>query len=145
MKDLIIGFITKFYEAIIITLMVFLFLALCWGGFKTWQSNHWQTKFEGADAKYQLELNKEKQKYIDDLTEIQRQQNESMQEILTAVNAAGMNYETVRIEHEKITETLNRELQTIINDPIYRNNCFNANGVQLANQAKNNSGNAKPP
>lgn len=145
MKELIQAFIAKFYEAIIITLMVFLFLALCWGGFKTWQSNHWKGKFEGVDTKYQLELNEVKQKHIDDLAKIQREQNESMQKILTVVNAAGINHETFRIEHEKFTETLNRELQTVINDPSYRNNCFNANGVRLANEAKNNSGNANPP
>lgn len=145
MKDLIQGIVTKFYEAIIITLMVFLLLALLWGGFKTWQSNHWQTKYEGADAKHQLALNEEKQKHIDDLAEIQRKQNESMQDILIAVNAAGLNYETFRIEHEKFTETLNRELQTVIADASYQSICFNADGVQLANQAKNNSSGTKPP
>ncbi|WP_312317217.1 hypothetical protein [Acinetobacter variabilis] len=145
MKDLIQGIVTKFYEAIIITLIVFLFLALCWGGFKTWQSSHYKTKFENADAKHQLALNEEKQKHIDDLAEIQRMQNESMQDILVAVNAAGMNYETFRIEHEKATETINNKLQTVVNDALYKSICFNAGGVHLANEAKNGSGSAKPP
>lgn len=139
------AFIAKFYEAVIIVLTAFLLIALLWGGFKTWQASHYKTKFENADAKHQLALNKEKQKHIDDLAEIQRKQNESMQDILNAVNAAGINYETFRIEHEKVTETINNKLQTVVTDALYKSICFNAGGVQLANEAKNGSGSAKPP
>ncbi len=95
-KELITGLVTKFYEAIIITLMVFLLLALCWGGFKTWQSSQYKSKFKGAEAAYQLKLNQQKQQHIDDLTEIQRKQNESMQDILIAVNASEINYEDIQ-------------------------------------------------
>lgn len=132
------AFISKFYETVIIVMAVFLLAALVWGGY-------YKFKFDAAEPKFQLELSKVKQEHIDALTEIQRKQNESMQDVLIAVNAAGMNYETMRIEHEKVTETLNRKLQTVITDALYKSICFNASGVQLANEAKNGGGSAKPP
>ncbi len=51
---------------------------------------------------------------------------------------------TFRIEHEKFTETINSKLQAVVNDALYKSICFNADGLQLVNEAKNGSGNAKP-
>ncbi|WP_312080045.1 hypothetical protein [Acinetobacter schindleri] len=130
--------IAKFHEAVIIVMAVFLLAALTWGAY-------YKFKFDAAEPKFQLELSKAKQEHIDALVAIQNKQNESMQDILVAINAAGINYETFRIEHEKVTEALNRKLQTVIADTLYQSICFNAGGVQLANEAKNGSGSAKPP
>jgi hypothetical protein len=132
------AFIAKFYEAVIIILTAFLLVALIWGGYYKYQ-------FNTVEPKFQLELAQEKQKHIDDLKEIQRIQIEALSDIQISINAAGINYETMRIEHEKVTEALNRKLQTVIADTLYQSICFNAGGVQLANEAKNGSGSAKPP
>ena len=132
------AFIAKFYEAVIIILTAFLLVALIWGGYYKYQ-------FNTAEPKFQLELAQEKQKHVDDLKEIQRIQIEALSDIQISINAAGINYETMRIEHEKVTEALNRKLQTVIADTLYQSICFNAGGVQLANEAKNGSGSAKPP
>ena len=132
------AFIAKFYEAVIIILTAFLLVALIWGGYYKYQ-------FNTAEPKFRLELAQEKQKQIDDLKEIQRIQIEALSDIQISINAAGINYETMRIEHEKVTEALNRKLQTVIADTLYQSICFNAGGVQLANEAKNGSGSAKPP
>lgn len=132
------AFIAKFYEAVIIILTAFLLVALIWGGYYKYQ-------FNTVEPKFQLELAQEKQKHIDDLKEIQRIQIEALSDIQISINAAGINYETFRIEHEKVTEALNRKLQTVIADTLYQSICFNAGGVQLANEAKNGSGSAKPP
>lgn len=130
--------IAKFHEAVIIILTAFLLVALIWGGYYKYQ-------FNTVEPKFQLELAQEKQKHIDDLKEIQRIQIETLSDIQISINAAGINYETMRIEHEKVTEALNRKLQTVIADTLYQSICFNAGGVQLANEAKNGSGSAKPP
>lgn len=132
------AFIAKFYEAVIIILTAFLLVALIWGGYYKYQ-------FNTVEPKFQLELAQEKQKHIDDLKEIQRIQIEALSDIQISINAAGINYETMRIEHEKVTEALNRKLQTVITDTLYQSICFNAAGVQLANEAKNSGGSTKPP
>lgn len=144
-KTTIQTFLAKFYEAVIVILAAFSLAVVLFAGFKTWQADHYKTKFEGAEAGYQVKLSEEKQQHINDLAKIQAEQIKAMGDIQNAVNAAGINFETMRIEYSKFTEQINRELQTVIADPSYRNNCFNANGVQLANKAKNDSGNAKPP
>ena len=130
--------IAKFHEAVIIILTAFLLVALIWGGYYKYQ-------FNTVEPKFQLELAQEKQKHIDDLKEIQRIQIEALSDIQISINAAGINYETMRIEHEKVTEALNRKLQTVITDTFYQSICFNAAGVQLANEAKNSGGSTKPP
>lgn len=62
-KEIITGFITKFYEAIIITLMAFLLLVLIGLGVQTWRVNHWQTKYQGADAECVERINKVNRAY----------------------------------------------------------------------------------
>ena len=144
-KTIIQPFLAKFYETVIITMAVFLLVVILFLGFKTWQADHYKTKFEGAEAGYQVELAKEKQKHINDLVRIQAEQITALGDIQDAVNAAGINFETMRIEYSKFTEQVNRELQAVIADPSYLSMCFNNDGVQLANKAKNSSANAKPP
>lgn len=139
------AFLAKFYEAVIITLTAFLLAVVLFAGFKTWQADHYKTKFEGAEAGYQVELSEEKQKHINALTEIQTEKIRALGDVQNAVNAAGINFETMRIEYSKFTEQINRELPAVIADPSYLSMCFNANGVQLANKAKNGGGNAKSP
>lgn len=144
-KTTIQTFLAKFYEAVIVILAAFSLAVVLFAGFKTWQADHYKTKFEGAEAAYQVKLSEEKQQHINDLAKIQAEQIKALGDVQNAVNAAGINFETMRIEYSKFTEQINRELQTVIADPSYLSMCFNANGVQLANKAKNDSGNAKPP
>ena len=59
MKDLITGFITKFYEAVIIFLAVFLLLALIGFGVQTWRVSSWQDEYALLDSKYQTDLAKD--------------------------------------------------------------------------------------
>lgn len=58
MKDLITGFITKFYEAVIIFLAAFLLLVLIGFGVQTWRVFSWQDDYALLDAKYQTDLAK---------------------------------------------------------------------------------------
>ena len=58
MKTLITGFIAKFYEAVIITMAVFLLLVLIGFGVQTWRVSAWQDDYALLDAKYQTDLAK---------------------------------------------------------------------------------------
>ena len=58
MKDLITGFITKFYEAVIIALAAFLLLALIGFGVQTWRVSSWQDDYALLNSKYQTDLAK---------------------------------------------------------------------------------------
>lgn len=70
-KTTIQTFLAKFYLAVIVILTVFLLSAVLFAGFKTWQADHYKTKFEGAEAGYQVKLSEEKQQHINDLSAIQ--------------------------------------------------------------------------
>ena len=58
MKELITGFITKFYEAVIISLAAFLLIALIGFGVQTWRVSAWQDDYALLDAKYKTDLAK---------------------------------------------------------------------------------------
>ena len=58
MKEIITGFITKFYEAVIIALAAFLLLALVGFGIQTWRVSSWQDDYALLDSKYQTDLAK---------------------------------------------------------------------------------------
>ncbi|MGE8624030.1 hypothetical protein [Acinetobacter schindleri] len=58
MKELITGFITKFYEAVIIFLAAFLLLALIGFGIQTWRVSSWQDDYALLKSKYQTDLAK---------------------------------------------------------------------------------------
>ncbi len=56
MKELTTGFITKFYEAVIIFLAAFLLLALIGFGVQTWRVSSWQDDYALLESKYQTDL-----------------------------------------------------------------------------------------
>lgn len=58
MRKLITGFITKFYEAVIISLAAFLLIALIGFGVQTWRVSAWQDDYALLDAKYKTDLAK---------------------------------------------------------------------------------------
>ncbi|OOD20958.1 hypothetical protein [Acinetobacter baumannii] len=58
MKKLITGFITKFYEAVIISLAAFLLIALIGFGVQTWRVSAWQDDYALLDAKFKTDLAK---------------------------------------------------------------------------------------
>ena len=52
------AFIAKFYETVILIMAVFLLLTLSGLGVQTWRANHWEAKYQGADAECVERINK---------------------------------------------------------------------------------------
>lgn len=50
------AFLAKFYETVIITLAVFLLLAITALGIQSWRINHYKSEFTLLDAKYKTEV-----------------------------------------------------------------------------------------
>lgn len=102
MKELITGFITKFYEAVIISLAAFLLLAFIGFGIQTWRVSSWQDDYALLDSKYQTDLakaeastekakadalTKEKQ-WSEKLLKAEIQHREDIQQIIADSNSA---------------------------------------------------------
>lgn len=113
MKDLITGFITKFYEAVIIFLAVFLLLALIGFGVQTWRVNHWESKAQNA-----------KTDCYNKISEMLQEQQKALAEKQNIINQVSADYEKAKSEQRVQVETVTREVQKIIECPVYLNSCF---------------------
>ncbi|NHB57038.1 hypothetical protein G9F32_03190 [Acinetobacter sp. 194] len=122
MKDLIQAFIAKFYQAVIIVLTAFLLLSFVGLGVQTWRASHWKTKAVNAEKKCNTEKLEIREKQIE---ELQKKQNE--------INKVSADYETEKSKQRVQVETVTRELQTIIERPVYQQSCFDDSGLQQLN------------
>lgn len=133
MKDIIQAFIAKFYQAVIITMAVFLLLTLSGLGVQTWRVGYWKEKAQSAESDCNAKILKLKE---DQLTELQNKQNE--------INKVSADYEAEKSKQRVQVETVTREVQKIIERPVYLNSCFDDSGLQQLNSLIA-SGAGKPP
>lgn len=102
MKDLITGFITKFYEAVIITLTAFLLLVLIGFCIQTWRVSSWQDDYALFNSKYQTDLAKaealtekakadalaKEKQWSEKLLKVEIQHREDIKQIIADSNSA---------------------------------------------------------
>ena len=112
-----------------IAIAVFFFL---WVG-QIAYTNHLSGKLKDAESKCQAKIQEIEQKHLKALAEKQN-----------AINQVSADYETLKSEQRVQVETVTREVQKIIEQPVYRNDCFDDDGVQQLNSLIA-SGASKPP
>lgn len=120
--NLIQAFLAKFYQAIIIVMAVFLLLSFIGLGVQTWRVNYWEIKAQNAKSDCYDKIQEMELKRIKDL---QDKQNE--------INQVSSDYEAEKSNQKVRVETVTRELQTIIERPVYFNNCFDGDGLSKLN------------
>lgn len=104
---------------------------LIYGFFQTWQSNSLTGDLNKANAdcktKVQQEVDKAVKPYLD--------AEKKAQEL---ANKAGEQYEESKEVERVKTETITREVQKIVERPVYiHTNCFDDDGVSAVNAAGN--------
>ncbi|WP_373684814.1 hypothetical protein [Acinetobacter sp. YH12064] len=96
-------------------------------------TNHLSGKLRKAHEQCNAKIQEIEQKHLKALAEKQNQ-----------INQVSADYETLKSEQRIKTETVTREVQKIIEQPVYRNDCFDSDGVQQLNSLIA-SGASKPP
>lgn len=96
-------------------------------------TNHLAGKLRKADEQCNAKIQEIEQKHLKALAEKQN-----------LINQVSADYETLKSEQRVQVETVTREVQKIIERPVYRNDCFDSDGVQQLNSLIA-SGASKPP
>lgn len=120
--NLIQAFLAKFYQAVIITMAVFLLLSFIGLGAQTWRVNYWEAKAQKAKGDCYDKIQELELKRIEDL---QTKQNE--------INKVSSDYESEKSKQKVRVETVTREVQTIVERPVYLNACFDDDGLSKLN------------
>lgn len=118
------AFIAKFYELIIYFLLALLIGFGLWGGWQKYKRTQAEYKVLNAEIICQNKIEKILKPYLD--AEKQGQKN---------ANEAAKNYEQQKEVERSKSETITREVQTVIERPVYINTCFDDDGVHLVNAA----------
>ncbi len=112
-----------------VAIAVFFFL---WVG-QIAYTNHLSGKLREASEQCTTKIQEIEQKHLKALAERQNQ-----------INQVSADYEATRSEQRVQVETVTREVQKIIDRPMYLNHCFDDNGVSAINSLIA-SGTSKPP
>lgn len=96
-------------------------------------TNHLSGKLRKANQQCTAKIQQIEQKHLKALTEKQNQ-----------INQVSVDYEATRSEQRVQVETVTREVQKIIDRPVYLNHCFDDDGLQQLNSLIA-SGVGKPP
>ncbi len=96
-------------------------------------TNHLSKKLRVASEQCNAKIQEIEQKHLKALAEKQN-----------LINQVSADYETLKSEQRVQVETVTREVQKIIERPVYRNDCFDDDGVQQLNSLIA-SGASKPP
>ncbi len=112
-----------------IAIAVFFFL---WVG-QIAYTNHLAKKIRVAEQQCTEKIQQIEQKHLKALTEKQNQ-----------INQMSSDYEATRSEQRVQVETVTREVQKIIDRPVYLNHCFDDDGLQQLNSLIA-SGAGQPP
>lgn len=96
-------------------------------------TNHLSGKLRKASEQCTAKIQQIEQKHLKALTEKQNQ-----------INQMSADYEATRSEQHVQVETVTREVQKIIDRPVYLNHCFDDDGLQQLNSLIA-SGASKPP
>ena len=89
-------------------------------------TNHLSGKLQKAETKCTAKIQEIEQKQLKALAE---KQNE--------INKVSADYETAKSAQHRQVETVTREVQKIVEHPIYLNNCFDDSGLQQLNSLIN--------
>lgn len=116
--------IAKFYELIIYALLVLLLCALVFGGWQKYKRAQAENKVLNAEIACNGRVEEALKPYKDAEKKSQEKANEVSEE-----------YETTREAERVRTEYITRDVQKIVERPIYINNCFDTDGVSAVNQA----------
>lgn len=85
-------------------------------------TNHLSGKLRKADQQCTAKIQEIEQKHLKALTEKQNQ-----------INQVSADYEATKSEQRVQVETVTREVQKIIDRPVYLNHCFDDSGVSAIN------------
>lgn len=96
-------------------------------------TNHLSGKLRKADQQCTAKIQEIEQKHLKALTEKQNQ-----------INQVSADYEATKSEQRVQVETVTREVQKIIDSPVYLNHCFDDSGVSAINSLIA-SDTSKPP
>lgn len=127
------AFVAKFYEAIILVLMAFLLVGGLFGGFKTWQAHHYKTQLENAELKCKQEKDAIHTKHQTEVNKAQKAYQEALLQQQYEINQLSVDYEQAKSERKTEVEYRTREVQKIIERPVYINTCADADGVSQLN------------
>ncbi|MFL1539111.1 hypothetical protein ACJOYG_05245 [Acinetobacter baumannii] len=108
---------TKFWREIIIGFLAFL-LVICLA-----MLNHKTGQLKEADQKCQSQIQEIERKNLKALTEKQNQ-----------INKVSADYEQTKAEQSTKVETITREVQKVVERPIYLNRCIDDDGMQQLNE-----------
>lgn len=103
---------------------------LIYGFFQTWQSNSLAGDLNKSKADCKTKVQQEVDKAVKPYKEAEREAQERAQK-------AGEDYEQTKETERVKTETITREVQKIIERPVYLNTCFDDAGVSAVNAAGN--------
>lgn len=112
------------------TLIIVLIFLLFW---QTWLSNKYANELNKADIKCAEKISKAIQPFKDAEKKAQEK-----------ANTVSEKYEQSKATEQIKTETITREVQKIITQPIYSNNCFDYAGVSIVNQAAGIADSSEP-
>ncbi|MDA3522890.1 hypothetical protein [Acinetobacter baumannii] len=110
-------FAAKFWREIIIGFLAFL-LVICLAVL-----NHKTGQLKEAEQKCQSQIQEIERKNLKALAEKQNQ-----------INKVSADYERVKAEQSTKVETVTREVQKIVERPIYKSSCIDDAGVQQLNE-----------
>lgn len=85
-------------------------------------TNHLSGKLQDAESKCQEKIQKIEQQHLKALAEKQN-----------AINQVSVDYEKAKSEQRVQVETVTREVQKIIERPVYQQHCFDDDGVSAIN------------
>lgn len=106
---------------------------LIYGFFQTWQSNSLAGDLNEANAECKTKVQQEVNKAVKPYKDAEQEAQERAQK-------AGENYEQTKETERVKTETITREVQKIVERPVYiHTNCFDDDGVSAVNAAGNSS------
>lgn len=121
------AFLAKFYQVIICILLFLLLGAVAIGGVQTFRLTKAQNNVLNAEITCQDKIDKKLKPYLDAEKEAQEKANQ-----------AGEQYEESKEVERVKTETITREVQKIVERPVYiHTNCFDDDGVSAVNTAGN--------
>lgn len=109
-------FLWKYKKWIAIAVFIFLYLM------QIAYTNHLATKLNNAESVCSLKI----QKLKDD-------QQKALVEKQNKINKVSADYEQLKSEQRVITETKIREVQKIIERPVYNNVCIDDDGLRIIN------------
>ena len=102
--------------------MALLVVVVVWGGWQKYKRTQAENQVLNAELTCQDKIDKKLKPYLD--AEKQGQKN---------ANEAAKNYEQQKEVERSKTETITREVQKIIDRPVYQQHCFDDDGVSAIN------------